>query len=156
MPPGPPPCGCSPYSEAGGQVQCRRGFEGKTANGLKPVFIDFDRRAIAPSRYEAILVPAQLGHALGEPEPGADERGHEQEGGCVNDHAMAVVVALAAARVFGEVIGGWRHKRTVCASGPAAEAHDPMFVIRRRGAVIAHPAKLAHVAGQVDGFGLGA
>jgi hypothetical protein len=144
VPPGAPPCGCSPYSEAGGQVQCRRRFEGKTSSGLKPVFIDLDRCAIAPPGEEAILVPAQLGHALGEPQPGSDERGYEQEGGCINDHPMAVVIALAAPRIFGEVIAGRRrHKRTVRASGSAAEAQDPMFAIRRRRAVIAHPAKIS-------------
>lgn len=108
--------------------------------GSKAAFVDLDRRAIAPPGQGAVLVPAQLGQAVREPQPGADQRSHEYERRGVNEHAVTVIVGLAAASVFGEIVDR-RPGRPSRTSRTAAELENPVFAIRRRRAIIGHGTK---------------
>src|ERR1700759_4479337 len=60
---------------------------------LPGVLAALDRTATAPAREDAILVMAHARHGVGQPQSGADQGDHEDEGNQIHYHTVPIVFA---------------------------------------------------------------
>src|ERR1700742_2115504 len=71
---------------------------------LPAVLVDLDRTATAPAGEDAILVMAHARHGVGQPQSGADQGDHEDEGNQIHYHTVPIVVAAFRHTLkFGEI-----------------------------------------------------
>lgn len=110
---------------------------------LPAVLCHLDRRAIATTGKDAILVLAHRGHCVRQPKAGSDQSEHKNECDDIHDHAVAIVVWILAARIFCQVIDRWRRGCTrIDDRLSATKADDPRSVVGMRWFSIRHVCSL--------------